>query len=101
VARQPVKCSIRNRYAKRENKECTDHVPRPVRTLVTDGQIAQVLILATTALFLLLNMFFVSMENSDEAREVRRMLQRFTDEFKGRFPASASAEPDGLNYSHN
>src|SRR5262245_40880213 len=48
------------------------------------GEIAQVLRLATTALFLLLNMFFVSMENPDDAREVRTMLQRFSDEFKGR-----------------
>jgi hypothetical protein len=51
----------------------------------SDDDIVQVLRLATTALFLLLNMFFVSMEKPKEAREVRTMLQQYSGEFKGRF----------------
>ena len=59
----------------------------------TDGDIVQVLRLATAALFLLLNMFFVSMDKSEEAREVRTMLQQYTAEFKDHFSdESPSAE---------
>jgi hypothetical protein len=56
-----------------------------VKPNYTDDDIVQVLRLATAALFLLLNMFFVSMEKSEEAREVRTMLQKYTTEFKDRF----------------
>jgi hypothetical protein len=58
-----------------------------VRRNYSDDDIVQALKLATAALFLLLNMFFVSMEKPDEAKEVRTMLQQYTDEFKDRFRA--------------
>jgi hypothetical protein len=56
-----------------------------VKPNYTDDDVVQVLRLATAALFLLLNMFFVSMEKSEEAGEVRTMLQQYTAEFKDRF----------------
>jgi hypothetical protein len=61
-----------------------------VKPNYTDDDIVQVLRLATAALFLLLNMFFLSMEKSEEAREVRTMLQQYTAEFKDRFHGSES-----------
>ena len=51
----------------------------------SDDDIVQARKLATAALFLLLNMFFVSMEKPNEAKEVRTMLQQYTDQFKDRF----------------
>ena len=62
-----------------------------VKPNYTDSDIVQVKRLATAALFLLLNMFFVSMEKSVEAKEVRTMLQEYTAEFKDRFRGSESS----------
>ena len=56
-----------------------------VKPNYSEGDIAIALRLAITALFLLLNMFFVSMAQQKEAREVRTMLQQFSTEFGERF----------------
>jgi hypothetical protein len=55
-----------------------------VKPNYSEDDIVRVLASATTALFLLLNMFFVSMGQQDEAKETRTMLQQFNAQFKGR-----------------
>jgi hypothetical protein len=79
-------CSYTHSGSLQLSRRFTDDQVKPN---YTDDDIVQVLRLATAALFLLLNMFFVSMEKSVEAREVRTMLQQYTDEFKDRFRGSA------------
>jgi hypothetical protein len=64
-----------------------------IRPDYSEGDIAQALRLAMTPLFLLLNMFFVSMGKSEEAKEVRTMLQQFTAEFKDCFAAANQTVP--------
>lgn len=78
-------CSYTHSGSLQLSRRFTDDQVKPK---YTDDDIVQVLRLATAALFLLLNMFFVSMEKSEEAREVRTMLQQYTDEFKDRFRES-------------
>jgi hypothetical protein len=70
-----------------------------VKPNYSDDDIVQVLRLATAALFLLLNMFFVSMEKSAEAKEVRTMLQQYTAEFKDRLQATAATSTEDTQRS--